>query len=272
MKGGKTDVQNEKWLSQKLFEEQTCRRHTSASLNVRRNVDFVRQLRDVDIEAVLNFVECLGICLVGDKGHCQSLGAETTSSGNPVEVGVRVLGHVVVENNVDPLNVHASAKQVCGHKDSLLKILELLIPRQPLLLIHGTVDGNGRKVLFHQKLCQRHATLHSLHKDDHLVELEQVKKLKQLAVLLVVLQLHVVLLQAVQSQLCFIIHVHLHRLKDQTRHSRDTLGTPRVQTAIPLDPLLLTSNKANLTFPERDCKLNMEALLKLVEQIDKAVP
>ena len=36
-----------------------------------------------------------------------------------MEVGVSVLGHVVVEDDVDALDVHAAAEQVGGHKDSL---------------------------------------------------------------------------------------------------------------------------------------------------------
>lgn len=50
----------------------------------------------------------------------------------PMQVGVRILRHVVVEGNVHPLDVHASAKQVGSHKNSSLKIFKLLIPRKPL--------------------------------------------------------------------------------------------------------------------------------------------
>ena len=47
-----------------------------------------------------------------------------------MQVGVWVLWHVVVEDNVDSLNVHASAKQVGGHQDALLEVLELLVAGQ----------------------------------------------------------------------------------------------------------------------------------------------
>lgn len=46
-----------------------------------------------------------------------------------VEVRVRILWHVVVENNVDSLNVHASAKKVGCNKDPPLEVFELLVPR-----------------------------------------------------------------------------------------------------------------------------------------------
>ena len=48
-----------------------------------------------------------------------------------MQVGVGVLWHVVVEDDVDPLDVHPSAKQVGGHQDAPLEVLELLIPREP---------------------------------------------------------------------------------------------------------------------------------------------
>jgi hypothetical protein len=47
-----------------------------------------------------------------------------------VQVGVRVLGHVVVEHNVDTLNVHAATKEIRSHKDPLLEVLELLVAAQ----------------------------------------------------------------------------------------------------------------------------------------------
>ena len=47
----------------------------------------------------------------------------------------------------------------------------------------------------------------------HLVELQNVEQLEEFAVLLVVLQLDVVLLEAVKGQLGLIVDVDLHRLK-----------------------------------------------------------
>ena len=59
----------------------------------------------------------------------------------PVQVGVRVFRHVVVEDNVHSLNVHASSKQVGGDQDALLEVLELLVATQsetsPLCLKGG---------------------------------------------------------------------------------------------------------------------------------------
>ena len=71
-----------------------------------------------------------------------------------MEVGVGVLRHVVVEDDVDALNVHASAKQVGGHQDAPLEVLELLVAREPVGGSHASVNraqqltwtrGVGRK-------------------------------------------------------------------------------------------------------------------------------
>lgn len=55
-----------------------------------------------------------------------------------MQVGVRALRHVVVEDNVHSLNVHASTKQICGHQDALLKVLEGLVAGQPEKCKHRT--------------------------------------------------------------------------------------------------------------------------------------
>ena len=47
------------------------------------------------------------------------LGTETSGSGDTMQVGVGVLGHVVVEDDVDTLDVHATTEQVGGDQDSL---------------------------------------------------------------------------------------------------------------------------------------------------------
>lgn len=49
----------------------------------------------------------------------------------------------------------------------------------------------------------------------YLVELQRIEKVKQLAVLLAVLQLGVVLLQAVECEFGLVVHKHFHRLQEQ---------------------------------------------------------
>ena len=68
----------------------------------------------------------------------------TPSTTYAVEVGVGVLRHVVVEDNVDALNVHPATKEVGCHQDSLLKVLERLVPRQPA----PPIPQSGTRMMF----------------------------------------------------------------------------------------------------------------------------
>jgi len=53
-----------------------------------------------------------------------------------VQVGIGVFRHVVVEDDVDTLDVHATTKQIGGHENALLKVLELLVPTQATTHTH----------------------------------------------------------------------------------------------------------------------------------------
>ena len=141
-----------------------------ATFNVTAEVDLVWELRDVHFESVLNFVEDLGVSLVRYEGDSETLGSKPPGSGNSVEVGVGILGHVVVEDNVDSLNVHATTEEVGGDEDSLLEILELLVARESLLLSHASVNGDGGEILLYEELGQGNTSLHGLDKDDDLQE------------------------------------------------------------------------------------------------------
>ena len=85
-----------------------------------------------------------------------------------MKVGVGILGHVVIEDNVNSLNIHTTAEQVGSNQDTLLEVLELLISGKTFFLGHRSVDGNGGEVLVNQELGKSHATLHTLHEDDNL--------------------------------------------------------------------------------------------------------
>merc|ERR1719336_2444938 len=173
----------------------------------------------------MHLIQGLRIRLVADEGDGQTLGTKPASPSNSVQVCVCVLRHIVVEDDVNALNVHSTAKQVGGDQNPLLEVLELLVPGKPLLLAHAPVDGDGREVLLNQQLGQCHAPLHRLDEDHHLVELQHIQELKELAVLLRVLQLDVVLPQPVQRELCLVINVHLHRvLHELLVHGSDILG------------------------------------------------
>ena len=50
---------------------------------------------------------------------------------HPVQVGITVLRHVVIEHNVDTLDVHSSTEQIRGHQYPLAETFECLILGKP---------------------------------------------------------------------------------------------------------------------------------------------
>ena len=96
-------------------------------------------------------------------------------------------------------------------EDAVLEVLEGLVELDALRLLDARVDGHRGEVALLQQLVELDGALHALDEDDHLVELERVEQLVELAVLLVLGELDVVLLQAVQRQLR-VVDVDLHRV------------------------------------------------------------
>lgn len=95
------------------------------------------------------------------------------------------------------------------------------------------MDTYGREVLLHQQLGQCSATLNGLHEDDdlkksqqkcsqhktllgsdspYLVELQDIKQVEELSVLLPVLQLDIVLLESMEGQFGLVVNVNFHGL------------------------------------------------------------
>lgn len=180
-------------------------------LDVTAHVDLVRQLRYVDVETLLHVVQHLRVLFLGHERDRQALRTETTGTRHTMQVSVAALGHVVVEHNIHTLDVHAAAEQVGGDQDALGEVFELLVSLQAILLRHVAVNADRREVLIDQELSQRYASLHTFHEDHDLIKLQNVEQIDQFLVLLAVLQLHVVLLETVQSEFG-LVHVHLDRL------------------------------------------------------------
>jgi hypothetical protein len=82
------------------------------------------------------------------------------------------------------------------------------------------VDGDDGEAHLLQHQGEGARPRHRLDKDDHLVELELIDQVGQLAVLLGLLDRHIVLLQAVQRQLGLVVHQNLVRLTEPRPHNR----------------------------------------------------
>jgi hypothetical protein len=79
----------------------------------------------------------------------------------------------------------------------------------PLLLTDTRVDCGAREVAFAKKLVELSATQRRSDEDDDLVELEAIKKVVELPVLLTLVELHVELLETVERQLLLVIDIDL---------------------------------------------------------------
>mmetsp|Transcript_9195 Transcript_9195/g.16849 ORF Transcript_9195/g.16849 Transcript_9195/m.16849 type:complete len:392 (+) Transcript_9195:196-1371(+) len=192
--------------------------------HVRVDVDLVGKDGDVHLEARLHRGELIGVVLVGDEADGQALGAEAPGTPHAMEVLVTCLargGHrlawlagadaweVVVDDDVHALDVNAAAEQVRGHQDALLEVFELSVLGNAVWLRHLSVNAHGGEVALLEEAVELDGALVLGHEDHHLVELEAVQQVRELAVLLLLLQLHVVLDQPVQGELGVAVDVHL---------------------------------------------------------------
>lgn len=123
------DKTNEVYVLSRMrwIGEVECHESVGSSLDVSGDIDLFWELGDADVETVLYTVQSLGVVLVGDESDGQSLGSETSGTSDSVKVRVRILWHIVVEDDVDTLNVHSTSEQISGDENSLLEVLECLI-------------------------------------------------------------------------------------------------------------------------------------------------
>lgn len=187
-----------------------CGVHLGVHVGGRVNA-FLGELGNLDVESGLDLLQDLLFLLGRHKGHGQTLGTESTGSADSVQVLVSLGGQVVVDGQVDSLDIDTSTEDVGGHTDTLVELLEGLVSGDSFLLSQAGVNGDGGEVASTQQLVQLVGSVGRLDKDDDLVELQGVQQVRQLSVLVLLLQLEVVLLQAVQGQLCLVIDVDLQR-------------------------------------------------------------
>lgn len=87
------------------------------------------------------------------------------------------------------------------------------------------MNGDRREVALSEKLVKLSGADSAAHKDDDLVELEIIQELVELAVLLLLFQLNVVLLETVKGELGVLIDVVLGRVLHELSADRlDFLG------------------------------------------------
>lgn len=151
-------------------------------------------LRNGNLEALANSLEHLLVIIAADEGDGETLGTETASTTDTVQVRVGLARHVVVDGQIDALNIDTTAENVSGNTDALVELLELLVAANtksrldlaspslfiriryvPLLLAHTRVNRDGGEVALPQQLVELGGTNGALDEDDDLVELQVVQ-------------------------------------------------------------------------------------------------
>jgi len=182
-------------------------------VHVGAGVDTFRwELGKGNLEALLNRLENNLVIRAADEGDTETLGSETTSTTDAVKVRISLVGHVVVDGDVDALNINSATKDVSRDTDASLEVLELLVAFDTFFLLDTGVDSGTGEVALAQKVVELLASLGRANEDDDLVELQLIKEVVELPVLLTLVKLHVVLLQTVKGQLLLVVNVDLERV------------------------------------------------------------
>lgn len=129
-----------------------------------------------------------------------------------MQVLICCIRHVVVDDDVYSFEVDSSSEDVCRDENSRLVLLEFVVPVEALLLVQTAVDRHRREVALAQQLVELLCSSHAVDENNNLIEVQHVQQIVQLAVLLLLAQFHVVLLQAVQSELRLVVDVDFNRL------------------------------------------------------------
>lgn len=180
--------------------------------HVGRDINLLGELRNLDLETGLNALQDLLVSIISDKSDGETLGTETTSTTDTMEVGVSSLRDVVVDDDVDTRNIETTGKDIGGDKDALVELLEGLVLGNTIRLFHRSVNGDTGEVALLQQLVELLSAGNRLDKDADLVELEGIQEVVELAVLLDLGDSDVILLETVEGELGLVIDVNLERV------------------------------------------------------------
>lgn len=84
-------------------------------------------LRQGNLETLFNRFENLLVFGAADEGDTETLGTETTSTADTVQVRIGFVRHVVVDGNVDTLNINTTAEDIRRDADTSLEVLEVFV-------------------------------------------------------------------------------------------------------------------------------------------------
>jgi hypothetical protein len=69
-------------------------------------------IRERDLETLLDLLQNILIIRAAHKGDTETFGSETTGTAHTMQVRVRLLGHVVVDGDIDTLNIDTTTEDI----------------------------------------------------------------------------------------------------------------------------------------------------------------
>lgn len=111
-----------------------------------------------------------------------------------MQVAVCRIRHIIVDDNVDSLNVNTPTNDVSCNHDPLHEILEGSVTSDAFLLSHSRMNADTGEIAIIQETIQFIGTCNRFYEYHDLIEFECIKQIRQLAILLTLLQLYKVLL------------------------------------------------------------------------------
>lgn len=94
-----------------------------------------------------------------------------------MQILVRGVREVIVDDNIDSFNVNASSKQICGHQDTLVEIFKGFVASNSLFLFHSRMDADGREVAIIKETIQFIGTSNFGNEDDDLIEFQSIQEI-----------------------------------------------------------------------------------------------
>jgi hypothetical protein len=152
---------------------------------------------------ILDLPDELGV--VGqDEVDGDTLSAETSSTTNPVDVVLLLVGKLVVDDESDLLNINTSCKQISGNKNPGGTGSELFHDGVSFVLVHLTMHGGDCELLFGHSLLELKYTLFGVAVDEGLVDVKVgVKIEKDFDLPFFFLDSNIILCNTFESQILF---------------------------------------------------------------------
>lgn len=93
-----------------------------------------------------------------------------------MQIAVSTIRHIKVENDVHLGYIDASSEYIGGHHDPTAALVELTEFSNTLMLLHASMDGDGRNCLFIKILAEEVSSFSLSDEDDDLIELELINQ------------------------------------------------------------------------------------------------